>query len=86
MNTFRWLIFSDLLQCFSVAYQSKMLAVPFDWLKQILLYHSIDQLAEDLKYYGLVENTQVKCLNFQRDSFQAAKTIVSLSNLFDIKF
>lgn len=68
-------IFRELLQCFSVGYHSKVLTVPSDWLKNILLNDSIEQLHADCKYYGLtVDNQSIK---FQRESFQSSKPTVT---------
>lgn len=71
------LIFRTLIENFSAAYHSKVLTVPLDWLKDILFYSSIDQLANDLKYYGLTVDTQLKSTRFQQESFQASKPLVS---------
>lgn len=71
------LIFRDLLQCFSVAYQNKVLAVPLDWLHNITFYESIHQLTTDLKYYGLIVDAETKSVKFLKDSFQSSKTTVS---------
>lgn len=68
---------SDLMHCFSIAYQNKVLTVPLDWLAKILLYNSWQQLSTDLKYYGLVPDTQAQCIRFQRDWFLSSKPIVS---------
>lgn len=62
--------------CFSVAYQSKVLAVPLDWLKDLMFYRSIRQLTTDLQYYGLTVDLNSNTIKFQRDSFQTAKPIV----------
>lgn len=64
------------MECFSVAYQSKVLYVSLDWLKNILFCESVQQLTFDLKYYGLMCNPQTKTIQFQRDSFQSSKPIV----------
>lgn len=69
---------SDLMQCFSVAYQNKVLTVPFDWLTKIMLYESWQQLTTDLKYYGLAVDAQAKCVRFQRDSFLSSKPMVPI--------
>lgn len=68
---------SDLKERFSVAYQNKVLTVPLDWLKRIMLYDSWQQLSADLKYYGFAPDTQAQCVRFQRDSFLSSKPIVS---------
>lgn len=67
------------MQCFSMAYQNKVLTVPLDWLVKIMLYNSWQQLSTDLKYYGLVPDTQAQCIRFQRDSFLSSKPIVSIA-------
>lgn len=72
------IIFRDLMEWFSVAYQSKVLYVSLDWLKDIMFCESVQQLSFDLKYYGLLCNPQTRTIQFQRDSFQASKPIVSV--------
>lgn len=71
--------FRELIECFSVAYQSKVLTVSLDWLKDILFCESALQLVWDLKYYGLESDPKTKTIKFQRDSFQASKPIVIYS-------
>lgn len=69
--------FSDLMQCFSVAYQNKVLSVPLEWLTKVMAFESWQQLVTDLKYYGMVPDTQQKSIRFQRDdSFFTSKPIV----------
>lgn len=55
-----------------------MHTVPLDWLKNIMFYASIDQLINDLKYYGLTVDHATKGVRFQRDSFQSSKATVIL--------
>lgn len=64
------------MECFSTAYQSKVLHVSMDWLKNILFCESVHELTFDLKYYGFLANPQTKTIQFQRDSFQSSKPIV----------
>lgn len=66
------------MQCFSTAYQNKVLTVPLDWLAKIMIYNSWQQLSTDLKYYGLVPDIQAQSIRFQRDSFLSSKPIVSI--------
>lgn len=68
-----------MIECFSVAYHSKVLSVPMDWLKNILFYDSIHHLTSDLKYYGLTSDAQTKTIKFQRDEFQSSKQTVILT-------
>lgn len=72
--------------CFSVAYQSKVLTVPLDWLKAIMFYTSIRQLTTDLQYYGLTVDLNSNTIKFQRDLFQSAKPVVCNLLLFFRKF
>lgn len=74
------IIYRELIESFSVAYHSKVHTVPLDWLKNIMFYGSIDQLINDLKYYGLTVDHETKGVRFQRDSFQSSKaTVISFS-------
>ena len=66
----------ELLLRFSVAYQSKSLTVPSEWLQKVLLYENRDLLLQDCHYYGLeiVNRTDVR---FERIKFDTSKLIVS---------
>lgn len=58
-----------------------MHTVPLNWLKKIMFYDSVDQLLNDLKYYGLVVDQQSKSVRFERILFQSSKPTVNFLNL-----
>lgn len=46
-----------------------------------MFYDSVDQLLNDLKYYGLVVDQQSKSVRFERILFQSSKPTVNFLNL-----
>lgn len=70
-----------MLATFSVAYQSKVLAVPLQWLSAVLLYADQKQLTTDLKHYRCQLNATGDGVLFVRNSFDAQIDVVSAITL-----
>lgn len=71
------IFYRELLLRFSVAYQSKVLTVPLDWLKNVLNCSSLNDVLTDCKYYNIKCEISQNCVRFNRSEFDAAKPIVS---------
>nr|CAI5827512.1 unnamed protein product [Callosobruchus analis] len=55
------------LRIMSIAYNSKHLTVPLDFLEDLLLYNTQDEVKDDCKYYGL--KIHENSVSFNRHSF-----------------
>lgn len=60
----------EILKCFSVAYQSKVLTVRNEWLKNVLLYDSDKRLIDDLRYYGIQIDDKNRNTRFAKTDFK----------------
>lgn len=60
----------EILQSFSIAYQSKVLTVSNEWLMNILLYDSERRLIEEFTYYGIQINEKTHNVRFNKADFK----------------
>lgn len=66
------------MEDFSSGYNSKVLLVSLDFLKNILLCDSVYQCVSVLQYYGLNVDVHHQQVNFRRDRFLSEKPIVNI--------
>lgn len=78
---YHFLLYREILLTFSVAYQSKMLMVPFDWVARVLKFPTDDQMVQDCKYYGIHVDQQSKAVRFFKTDFNAEKPLVTKFHL-----
>lgn len=76
---FRYFIHRELLQSFSMGYQSKVLTVPLEWLSEVLLIDSMEHLEQDCKYYGITVDRKTKTAKFAKADFNAVIPVVRAS-------
>uniref|UniRef100_A0A336M416 CSON011834 protein n=1 Tax=Culicoides sonorensis TaxID=179676 RepID=A0A336M416_CULSO len=70
-----------LLLTFSVAYSSKQLSVPIEWLRRVLMYDEKDKtidLIDHLKYYGIEYSNATQTVKFEK-KFDMDKQQISAS-------
>lgn len=78
------LIRQNLMKTFSVAYSSKVLKVPLDWIQKILLYDTEKLLEDDLRLANveIIYDKSEKFAIFNKSTFNDAVTYVSKISLF----
>lgn len=69
----------EILQIFSIAYNSSTLKVPTDFLQRLLIYDKPEHLIKDLKELGIHDGDEERPTNvkFDRKKFDSSKAIVS---------
>lgn len=70
----------EIFKMFSIAYNSRTLGVPIEFLKKLLLYEDTKILIEDLRQLGLHEGTDDFSTHviFNKAKFDSAKSIVRI--------
>lgn len=66
----------EILRMFSIAYNSRTLRVPIEFLKSLLVYDEKDVLLQDLKTLG-IDSADEKTVMFDRNKFDLKMPIVS---------
>lgn len=69
----------EMLNDFSIAYNSSTLSVPIDFLQRLLIYDEMEILVRDLKGLGIHDGSEEKptAVKFDRRKFDSNKSIVS---------
>lgn len=68
----------EVFQMFSIAYNSRTLSVPIDFLQRLLIYDEIEILSRDLADLGISGDVEEKTkVVFNRSKFDPNKSIVS---------
>lgn len=69
----------EVLNDFSIAYNSSTLSVPIDFLQRLLIYDEMEILVHDLKDLGIHDGSEKKptAVKFDRRKFDSNKSIVS---------
>lgn len=76
----------EMLRVFSIAYSSKALNVPIDFLQRLMIYDDTEILSRDLKSLGIQLNEsgdKPSNVIFSRGKFDTSKSIVSNSMTID---
>lgn len=72
----------EILQMFSIAYNSSTLMVPIDFLCRLMIYDDVEVLATDLNGLGIhsTKSSEEKptAVKFERKKFDSSKSIVSI--------
>lgn len=70
----------EMLNEFSIAYNSSTLTVPLDFLQRLLIYDETETLVRDLKDLGIHDENQDQptAVKFDRKKFDSNKSIVSI--------
>lgn len=77
-----WFIFRKALQSMCVAYSSKNLCVPAVYIKELLLYNSIEDVFAESEHFGITCDIDSETVKFLKGCFNDKANVSTILYIF----